>query len=125
MQILTKEQVKYCHVVTKKSAALDYCLGIYFQDKLFVSDKFFAGDRQQQAIDYCQNRYLADGGKRSYILLANKAGLTVWQEDNGCSNCGTQKPKGLYSRLRIRQFARSSARSYQDFNWRSSKGFSD
>jgi len=101
MQILTRKQVKYCRIVTTKSAALEYCLGIHFQDKLFISDKFFARDRQQRAIDYCQNRYLADGGKRSYILLANMAGLTVWQEDKTAQIIGVKSPEELIQDLEL------------------------
>ena len=95
MQILTKKQVKYCRVVTKKSAVTDYCLGISFQDKLFVSGKFFAGDRRQEAIDYCYRKYLAGQGKKVYILVANVAGLTVWQEDEFARIVGIKSPESL------------------------------
>ncbi|MEL6930973.1 MAG: pleckstrin/ G-protein interacting- domain protein, partial [Cyanobacteria bacterium J06600_6] len=71
MQILTKKQVKYCRLVTEKPANTKYCLGVHFQNKLFVSNKFFPGDRRQEAIEYCQNSYLNDGGKRAYLLVIN------------------------------------------------------
>ena len=104
MQILTKKQVKYCRVVTKKSAVIDYCLGIFFQDKLFVAEKFFASDRQRQAVDYCYRKYLAEGGKKSYILISNVAELTVWQEDKFAQIVGTKSPKSFIADLELDRF---------------------
>ena len=101
MQILTKKQVKYCRIVTKKDAVLDYRLGVSFQDKLFVSEKFFAGDRQQQAIEYCQTKYLVEGGKGSCLLLANVAGLTVWQEDKAARIVGKKSPEDFVANLEL------------------------
>jgi|GEM_PF-3757964 len=101
MQILTKKQVKYCRLVTEQSTTKEYCLGIHFQDKLFVADKFFAGDRQQEAIDYCQNKYLTDGGNRAYILLTNMAGLTVWQEDKTARIVGVKSPEDFVLGLKL------------------------
>ena len=104
MQILTKEQVKYCRVSIEKSAVIDYCLGISFQNKLFVAGKFFAGNRQRQAMDYCYRKYLAGKGKKSYILISNVAGLTVWQEDRFAQIVGTKSPESFVANLEINRF---------------------
>ncbi|MEL6494588.1 MAG: hypothetical protein AAFQ41_05615 [Cyanobacteria bacterium J06623_7] len=101
MQILTKKQVKYCRLVKQRLEEFEYCLGINFQNKLFVSDKFFAHDRQQQAIAYCQTKYLAAGGEVSYILLANIAGLTIWREDKMAMIVGEQSIDNFLSNLEL------------------------
>ena len=101
MQILTKKQVKYCRLVTIKSAVREYCLGVNFQDRLFVAERFFAGDRQQQAIDYCQSKYLTDGGATAYLLVSNAAGLTVWQEDKVARVVGKKRFQDLVASLKL------------------------
>jgi len=101
MQILTKGQVKYCRIAIERHGGVDCCLGISLHNKLFVSDRFFAEDRRSEAIAYCQSKYLADKGEKSYFIVINIAGLTVWQEDKSARLVGKKSPEDFVADLEL------------------------
>ena len=101
MQILTVRQVKYCHLIINKSDKTVYVIGLSFQNKLFVRDRVFTYSNRQKAIQYCQTIYLANKGRKFYLLLKEAVGFTVWIEDKSARVIGSKSPEDVMHELRL------------------------
>ncbi|MEL6580604.1 MAG: hypothetical protein AAFQ14_12710 [Cyanobacteria bacterium J06621_12] len=101
MQILNSEQVEYCYLLRDNSRGKKYCAGISFQERVFVQERLFLADNQSNAVDYCYQQYLAKQGAISYILVAEKAGFTVWREDKSVRVAGRCKPEDIIQELDV------------------------
>jgi len=99
MQILTNKQVSYCNVSTEKTGGKEYLPGISFQNKTYIKEKFFTLEDEHNAIKYCKSKYLADRGKKSYILVKDSTGLTVWMEDKTAKMLGIEDPLEIIKKI--------------------------
>ncbi|MGD1921799.1 MAG: hypothetical protein ACFCAD_24660 [Pleurocapsa sp.] len=81
MQILNNQQVSYCNVSTKKMGEPEFLPGISFQDKIYIKHKFFFLEDKHDAVKYCKQKYLEERGGKSYVLVEDTIGLTVWVEE--------------------------------------------
>ena len=92
MQILNNEQVNYCNAVREKLGTKEYLPGMSFQDKIYIKNNFFVLENKQEAIDYCKQKYLEARGSKSYVLVEDTIGFTVWVEDKSAKILGKEDP---------------------------------
>ena len=92
MQILNNQQVSYCKVSTKKMGEPEFLPGISFQDKIYIKHKFFFLEDKHDAVKYCKQKYLEERGGKSYVLVEDTIGLTVWVEDKSARILGEEDP---------------------------------
>ena len=97
MQILNDRQVSYCNVVIKKK----YLLGMSFQNKIYIKNKLYSSTDKHDAIEYCRQKYLEARGSKSYILVENITGLTVWVENKSAKILGQEDPAEIIKNIDI------------------------
>lgn len=102
MQILTHNQVSYCNVIREESGEL-YLPGISFQNKLFIKSKFFTEEQRQKAIDYCKQEFLQSKGSKSYVLVEDATGFTVWMEDKSAKVVGKQNAMDIVETINLEE----------------------
>ncbi|MEM8829715.1 MAG: hypothetical protein AAGE96_10200 [Cyanobacteria bacterium P01_G01_bin.19] len=92
MQILNNQQVSYCNLFIEESGNREYLPGMIFQDKVYTKKKFFSLEKKQDAVKYCKQKYLDSKGKKSYTLVEDTIGLTVWVENKFARVIGAEDP---------------------------------
>lgn len=88
MQILNEQQISYCNVVVGKKCLL----GMSFQDKIYLKNKLYSLTNKSNAIKYCKQKYLDAKGSKSYALVENVTGFTVWVENKSAKILGREDP---------------------------------
>lgn len=82
MHILSNKQVQYCNLWFHKDGSEAHLPGVLYQNKLFKKNRFFQLEQEQEALEYGKSRFLAAKGEKSYIVLKDNIGLTIWIEDS-------------------------------------------
>ena len=88
MQILNERQVSYCNVVVEQKCLL----GMSFQNKIYLKNKLYSQSNKYNAIEYCKQKYLDAKGSKSYALVENAMGFTVWGENKSAKILGQEDP---------------------------------
>ena len=87
MHILSNQQVQYCNLFCHIDGSVTYLPGVLYGNKLFKKNKFFNLEQEQEALEYGKSHFLAAKGEKSYILLKDNIGFTVWIEDSSAELC--------------------------------------
>ena len=82
MHILSNKQVQYCNLSFHINGNESNLPGVLYQNKLFKKNRFFPLEQEQEALAYGKSHFLAAKGKKSYILLRDNIGFTIWIEDS-------------------------------------------
>ena len=99
MQILSNKQVNYCNVSIEQSGETEYLPGMSFQDRIYLKEKFFPSEARQKAIDFCKNGFLEFRGSKSYVLVEDTIGFTVWTENKSAKVLGEEDPLEIINQI--------------------------
>ena len=81
MQIITSNQIEYCHVINPNEDNTKPFPGVLYHQKLFLQIATYAKDQIQEAISYGREAFLVEKGLILFLVIEEDNKLTVWQEE--------------------------------------------
>ena len=82
MLILSADQVEYCSVVCQGAGEAHIQPGLLYQKKLFVKDKSYSKEQQQEAIQRARQAFLAQKAQVLYLVVEDPISATIWHQDD-------------------------------------------